>query len=167
MFLISRRIFLKDSFLTTAVLVMTESSLHGAVSPLDTLKLLQEDLVPNTLNTPTTEQINSSLYISLILQHSRIKDEDKLFIRNGVQWLNEEALEVYKKTYTQLTSAQREEVLKSISKYRWGENWIERMLTYIFEAMLGDPIYGVNKNGVGWRWLNHEAGLPRPHEAVL
>jgi len=38
------------------------------------------------------------------------------------------------------------------------------MLTLIFEALLLDPIYGVNTNNIGWNWLNHDPGVPRPNK---
>lgn len=167
MILNSRRTFLKESSLITAVLVMSGSKLFGAVTPLETIALVQEDLFPDSAGVPTTKEINSVSYLSLILHHSRVSDSDKKFIRNGVQWLNEDAVNIYNKTYTKLSYKQRQDVLKSISKHRWGENWIHTMLTYIFEAMLSDPIYGSNKNQAGWKWLNHIAGEPRPTKALL
>lgn len=142
---------------------MPQGKLFGAVSPSITLELVQEDLFPTSPNLD-----NSAFgYISLILNHSHVRDEDKQFIRNGIQWLNEEAVELYKKTYTNLSSTQRQNTLKSISEQRWGRSWIKDILTYIMEATLGDPIYSINKNESGWKWLNHESGLPRPKEALL
>ena len=163
MFLESRRFFFKNTFLSTAVLIMPNGKLFGAVTPSNTIALVQEDLFP----TSPKLYNNASRYISLILNHSHVSDEDKQFIRNGVQWLNEESVELYKKTYTNLTSTQRQNTLQTISEYRWGQSWIENMLTYIMEATLGDPLYGINKNKTGWKWLNHASGLPRPKEALL
>ncbi len=167
MFLTSRRTFLKKSFLTSAVLVMSGGKLFGAVSPLQTIELVQQDLFPSTSNVPTTNDINAYAYLVTILHHSRVSDSHKAFIRNGVQWLNEESIKMYKKTYMQLLSQERQNVLKNIAKYRWGENWIDTILTYIFEAMLGDPIYGGNKNQAGWKWLHHKGGNPRPTKALV
>ena len=163
MFLDSRRTFLKSTFLTTAVLVMSGSELFGAVSPLQTLDVVQEDLFPHVKRLG----IDSSLYLTLILNHSRVTDEDKKFIRNGVQWLNEEAVLQHKQTYIKLSETKRQHVLKIIAKERWGKNWIDTMLTYLMEAILGDPIYGANKNGAGWKWLDHTSGLPRPTKAYM
>jgi len=163
MFLNSRRIFLKSTFLTTAVLVMSGNKLFGAVSPLQTITVVQEDLFPQAKKLG----IKSSAYITLILHHSRVTDDEKAFLRNGVQWLNEEAVSRYKQTYVKLSSNERQNILKSISKEKWGKNWINKMLTYIMEASLGDPIYGANINAAGWTWLNHVSGLPRPKKAYL
>ena len=116
---------------------------------------------------PSGSQINASAYLVKILNHSHVTDEDKEFIKNGVKWLNEEAVTKYNTTYTKLTSSKRQETLKTISQVRWGESWIDEMLTYSLEAMISDPVYGVNKNQSGQRWLHFEAGLPSPKEALL
>ncbi len=163
MFLDSRRTFLKNSFLSTAILVLSCSSVYGAVSPLKTINLVQEDLFPFT----KTHSVNTASYIQIILNHSHVNDDEKNFIRNGVQWLNEEAVDKYGKTYTHLDSKQRQNILEIISKENWGESWIESMLSYIMEAIFSDRVYGVNPNQTGQRWLNHSNGLPRPTKAFL
>jgi len=163
MLLKSRRTFLKTTFLSSAVIVMSGGKLFGATSSLQTLSIVQNDLFPHA----KLLGANASAYISVIFHHSLVSDSDKQYLRNGVQWLNEEAVKEYKKQYTQLRPQERQNILKIISKHRWGENWIETVMTYIVEAMLGDPIYGINKNEAGWKWLNHESGLPRPKEALL
>ena len=100
--------------------------------------------------------------MSIVLNHSRITDEDKEFIKNGVKWLNEEAVSQYNTIYTKLTSGERQNILKTISQVRWGDSWINEMLTFALEATLGNPIYGANKNQAGWKWLAYEGGLPHP-----
>ena len=163
MLLKSRRNFLKSGFLGGAVFVMSGCELFGVVTPLQTIAQVQLDLFPHAHK----NNINTPAYLTSILNHSRVTEDNKTFIRNGVKWLNEEAVEMYKKTYVKLSSQERQEVLKSISEARWGESWIHTMLTYIFEAMLSDPIYGANKNEAGWKWLNFRGGLPRPTKALV
>lgn len=163
MFKDSRREFLKKSFLSVAVLLMPKGKLFGAVYPLDTLALLQDDLFAYAKELG----VDSRSYINIILHHSRVSDYDKRYIRNGVQWINEDAVSMYKKTYTELSKQQRQKLLKKISKQRWGESYIKDILTYIMEAMFSDPIYAVNKNQAGQKWLNYHSGLPRPKKALL
>jgi len=167
MILKSRRMFLKAGFLSSVVFITVDSELFGAVTVMQTISLVQEDLFPQSVGVPTKKEINATAYLALILQHPRVTNQDKEYIKNGVKWLNEEAVSKYKKVYTKLTPTQRQAVLKDISLQRWGEVWISDILKYIFEAMLGDPIYGINKNESGWKWLKHSAGLPRPKEAYL
>jgi hypothetical protein len=158
-----RRTFLKAGFLSSAVFVMSGCELFSITTPQDTIKTLQTDLFPKAKELG----VNTSSYISIILHHSRVSDEDKAFIKNGVKWLNEEAVSIYKTTYTKLLAEQREEVLKSIVETKWGESFMYNMHSYLFEAMLGDPIYGGNNKEAGWKWLHFTGGQPRPKEMYL
>ena len=163
----SRRNFIKGGFVGSIVLLSVDSVLFGGVRIADTVSVLQDDLFPNSTGVPNQEQTNAKAYLFLILNHSRISDEQKRFIKNGIKWLNEESVSKYKKLYTKLTYTERQNILEDISKISWGESFIEAMLKYILEATLGDPIYGINKDECGWKWLNHKGGLPRPKEAYL
>ncbi len=46
------------------------------------------------------------------------------------------------------------------------ENWLARVLTVIWEATLLDPHYGINKKMIGWKWLHHAYGHPRPDNSA-
>lgn len=159
----SRRTFLKTSFLTTAVIVMSGSELFGAVYPLETMVIAAEDLFPHAKKLG----INIRAYLLIILHHTRVTDEDKIFIRNGAQWLNEAAVAEFRQTYRQLSATKRQKILKIVSKEKWGENWIHTILAYIMEATFSDKVYGVNKNENGQKWLNFTPGMPRPKEPLL
>ncbi len=159
----NRRVFLKNSFLTLGVLVFSKNRLFASVTPLETIRLLQEDLFPLIKKL----QSNSALYMLKILNHSKISNSNKQFIRNGVKWLNEESVALYGNTYTTLSFEKRQDVLKRISQVRWGESFIYTMLQYIMESILGDPIYEINKDELGWAWLEHKTGYPRPKRAFL
>jgi hypothetical protein len=162
-FLNARRDFLKNSFLSIGVLVMMEGEFFGAVSPLETLSLVQNDLFPFAHELG----VNTPAYLGIVLKHSRISDVDKIFLRNGVQWLNEEALERHQSVYSKLSFSQRENILQTISKKKWGESWIHVILTYTMEAIFSDRVYGVNPLDSGEKWLAHAAGCPRPSKALL
>ena len=160
---LSRRNFLKTGFLSSAVLVMSGCDLFAITTPQETLALLQKDLFPqaNALGIATAP------YLSIVFHHSRISKADKVYLKNGVKWLNEEAVTLYKRSYTQLLSTQREAVLRSFTQESWGESYLANVMNYLFEAMLGDPIYGGNNKEAGWKWLAFEGGQPRPKERYL
>ena len=159
----SRRTFFQTAFLGTSLLFISGKGVFASVTPLQTLELVQVDLFPQTM----VENANAFAYLSVILKHSHISNENKQFLRNGTRWLNEEAVKEYKEVYTKLNKDQRQNILKIVAKESWGRGWIKTVLTYIMEATLGDPIYGINKNETGWKWLEHESGLPRPKETLL
>ena len=142
---------------------MSGNQLFGAVTLNQTIFLLQHDLFPFA----DVLHVDVSGYISIILNHTRVTDEDKQFIRNGVQWLNEESVTQYRKIYITLQLKERQNILNTISKERWGESFIDEILTYTMEAVFSDPIYGVNIKRAGQKWLGFENGLPYPKEALL
>ena len=159
----SRRTFLKASFLSSFVVVMGAYDIFDKIKPSPSLNLVQKDLFPfaQELN------VNMPQYMSIILAHSRISETDKEFILNGVKWLNEEAVAMYEKLYTKLTSNERQSVLKNIVQESWGESWISTLLTYTMEAIFSDKIYGVNPQEKAHKWLAFDMGLPRPTKALL
>jgi len=160
---LQRRAFLKTGFLSSAVVVMNGCTVFGITTPRDTIKILQNDLFPkaNELG------INAADYIGIVLKHSRITKEDKKYLINGVKWLNEYAVEMYKKQYTKLLAHERQKVLEGFSQESWGSSWLDTVLRYTFEASFGDPIYGANKMQAGWNWLEFRGGEPRPKKAFL
>lgn len=163
MILNSRRTFFKTAFLGGAVLVMSGVNVYGAVSPMQTMALVQKDMFPYI----DDFEVNTEKYLTLILNHSRVDEEEKKFLRNGVGWLNEDALKMYNDMYINLTSDKRQAVLRYISGYRWGENWIDSMLTYIMEALFSDKAYGVNEYAKASKWIDFKAGYPHPKEPYL
>ena len=163
----NRRNFLKAGLLSSVIFVASKGKLLGATTTLDTLKVMQKDLLFGADKMPTYEQINPNKYLTLIFNHSRIDAEQKKYLRNGATWLNEEAMEMYEKSYPSLDADKRQRVLISFSSHSWGESYIHKILTYMMEAMLGDPLYGGNKNGSGWKFLNHQGGQPSPKELYL
>ena len=159
----TRRKFLQYGFLSTSIVLFDGCTLFGVTTPYKTLSVLQYDLVPKAQEL----ELDVNSYIHTVLRHSRISKSDKVFLKNGVKWLNEESIQRYHKEYTKLTTHQRQEILNTIAQTGWGEDFLYDVIGYTFEAMLGDPIYGVNKNEKGWRWLHFTGGLPRPKEAFL
>ena len=159
----TRRNFLIAGFLTTSIVVMNSGKFFSTTSPKDTFDTLQNDLFPKAKELG----VNVSAYLSLILHHSRITQEDKDYLRSGVKWVNETSIELYSKLYTELNTGQRETLLETINAEEWGENYLSTLLSYIMEAMFSDPIYGVNQNRAGQKWLGFKNGLPYPKEAYL
>jgi len=166
--LINRRRFLEFGFLSVGILLFEGNKLHSVVKPIDTILTLQYDLFPKSRFAPDINLAHFGSYLeNVILKHSRIREIDKEFLINGTKWLNEEAIKLYGKNYTLLNKTQRETTLQKISKTKWGDSWLYDIFSYLFEALLGDPIYGINQDEVGWRWLGFKGGEPRPKKAYL
>ena len=160
---LSRRNLLKVGFLSSAVFVMNGCTLFSVTTPKETMATLHKDLFPKA----KTLNIETIPYLNIVFHHSRIDEDEKEFLKNGVKWLNEEALNMFDNSYVKLSSQKRQLVLQTIVKENWGENFMYKTMSYMFEAMLGDPIYGGNNQEAGWKWLNFEGGQPRPREVYL
>lgn len=159
----NRRNFLKAGVLSSAVVIMSGCSVFGITTTRNTIKVLENDLFPkaNELGIDTAD------YISIILRHPRVTQEDKRFLKNGAKWLNETSVEMFQKQYTKLSFEKRQLILKNITSTEWGNSWCSTVLGYTFEAAFGDPIYGGNNKEAGWKWLAFEGGKPRPTEVYL
>ena len=97
--------------------------------------------------------------------HQQPTAQDEIdFIFKGVGWLNGYTEKNLGQPFTALNQQEKETTLRAISRSRAGENWLSMLISNIFEAMLAPPSYGGNPDGVGWKWLSHQAGFPLPPE---
>lgn len=120
---------------------------------------------PNDGNGPSAKDINAFGYIMWVLHDSlNRKTEDNEYIIEGLDWANETAQEIYFKPFVELNQEEREVLVGKFTQLNWGKSWSSVMITLIFEALLLDPIYGGNTDELGWKWLNHTPGHPRPTE---
>ncbi len=167
--LINKRTFLLRAagFLATFFLPpLIVSSAKGHTSnqlkdPWKTIEVVQNHLFPSDADSPGANEINAITYLQNVITNFTIDQDEKEFILNGVKWLNDLSLEKYEEVFTQLPFIQQEEMLRHITRSKSGRRWISKLLTYIFEALLSDPVYGGNPAGVGWKWLGHHPGFPR------
>ena len=89
-------------------------------------------------------------------------DGDPDFIVKGITWLNDLSQKTHGAYFVALNQPQQDKVLKQVAKSQAGENWLSILLYYLTEALMLDPIYGGNPDMIGWKWLQHQAGFPRP-----
>ncbi len=111
---------------------------------------------------PSAKDINALAYLHQVMKVQPISVDEKEFIINGVGWLNGFAQSEQGKPFVQLSFQEKEDILRIISNSNAGENWLTTLLAYLFEAMLAPSAYGGNPNGIGWQWLEHQAGFPLP-----
>ena len=127
-----------------------------------TIAQVQETLFPAAEDVPGASDFGADVYLHRAIENPNADGEDKDFIKRGVGWLDDLTQQSFKKTFLQLTAAQQQEMIEKIVSSRAGRNWVSMLLSYILEALLSDPVYGGNKNGIGWKWLQHQPGYPAP-----
>ncbi len=128
----------------------------------DILKASQIHMFPKTEEAPGSEDINATVYLQVVLSDKNGDPEEQDIIKSGITWVEEEAQETEQKSFLSLKEDGRERVLRSMETHGWGERWLSLILLYIFEALLSDPLYGGNPDGIGWAWLDHYPGVPGP-----
>ena len=126
------------------------------------LDAVQRHLFPSEPEAPGAHEIQALKYLKFILNQDPNKSWDLEFILQGAGWLEEMALQLTQLSFLELDETQRERVLRRIEKSEAGSNWLSLLLLYLIEALLADPVYGGNPNGIGWHWLAHIPGFPTP-----
>lgn len=161
-------LFSNDSFSATTEHTAENKQVENKTDLLDkharqTLSAVQGHLFPKAGDSPGAGDINALTYLqNNVLNDSARDQEEKQFILNGVGWLDDLSISTLNNNFIKLDEHQREKLLRKIEKSSAGENWLSTMLLYIFEALLSDPVYGGNPEGIGWKWLEHQPGFPRP-----
>jgi gluconate 2-dehydrogenase gamma chain len=169
---VSRRNLLKSAAGATGVMALPAFSLDSRAQitlvelkktdPWLTLDATLAHLLPTSSTGPGAVDINALEYLYQVMTVQPTSPEEKEFIVKGVGWLNGFANSEYSKEFVHLSFDEKELLLRGISRSRAGENWLNTLLNYIFEAMLAPPSYGGNTDGIGWQWLEHQAGFPLP-----
>ena len=170
----SRRGFLKSAAGMGAMATLPAFSLNAKAltslselvktEPWLTLDATLNQLLPSSPTGPSAKDINATAYLFQVMTVQPTEQDEKDFILKGVGWLNSYANSEKSADFAQLNFADKEQLLRGISRSRAGQNWLNTLLGYIFEAMLAPPSYGGNPDGIGWQWLEHQAGFPLPEK---
>lgn len=175
---LSRKTFVKSLLISGAALHLpwlsscSETNESLDVKPLtkDQFKLLttvQEVLFPSDGNGPSASEINAGAYIVWLLNDSEQDPDENNYIIEKLDEFAEYCKEETGSNFLDLNSKEQHDFIKKTSRVKWGRTWLSRLLTLIFEALLLDPQYGSNPDGIGWKWLNHNPGSPRPTKNLL
>lgn len=172
---ISRKAFVKTLLLSGVALQLpwlhacTDDEDPGQIQPLDStqfknLRSLQEILFPNDGNGPGALQVHADRYLVWVLNDPLMDQEEKDFITEKLNKFNMICIKDHTTDFYKLDQKEKETYVEKVAQSQWGKKWVSRLLTLIFEALLLDPVYNVNPEQVGWEWLEHNPGQPRPDE---
>ena len=127
-----------------------------------TLSKVHNVLFPVDQFGPGAKDFRTVEYLDWAISDDNLDIEDKNYIIKGIGWIDEASMDKYNKPFIELTDKEIESLVDIVSKSDWGESWLSRNLTYIFEAQFSDELYRSNIGGKGWKWLSHYPGYPRP-----
>ncbi|RMF88348.1 MAG: gluconate 2-dehydrogenase subunit 3 family protein [Nitrospirae bacterium] len=136
-----------------------------AADPWPTLAAVHRRLWPDDGHGPGAEEIRATPYLRQRLAEPDFDPEERRFLLQGAGWLEELARKEEGAPFPDLPPERADRLLRRIQRSEAGERWLSSLVTYVVEALLADPVYGGNPGGVGWSWLRHVPGFPRPTRA--
>ena len=170
----NRRYFLKSAAGMGAVVALSHFSANanpqGTLShliktdPWLTLDATLNQLLPSSDTGPSASDIHATAYLYQVMTVQPTEQDERTFILKGVGWLNNYAQSQQSTSFAQLDFDKKEQLLRDISGSNAGQQWLNTLLGYLMEAMLAPQSYGGNPNGIGWQWLEHQAGFPLPEK---
>jgi gluconate 2-dehydrogenase gamma chain len=126
------------------------------------VRAVQSILLPKDETGPGALELKAPEYLLWVLSDPRRNPRDNEYILKGFAKLEQQALYNFNKNFGRLTGKEQEDLIGRMSLTDWAANWLSTLLTFIFEAMFANPNYGSNPDGIGWKWLQHQAGMPQP-----
>jgi len=152
----NRRNFL---ILTSLSVALSQVSYAKGIEPKSAIVLetVYNHLFPKTSTMPNAKEFGAVEYLIKNINSSYFPKEDANLIIQG-------AIDFASSFDNFLTASQKEQssMIDTASNNDYGYEWLSKLVYYGFEALLSDPIYGGNKNQVGWKSVQHKAGQPRP-----
>ena len=128
-----------------------------------TLDAVQMQLFPDDGDGPSAHDLNALRYLEWALTDPDNRDDgDPEFIIKGIGWLEDLSQTTFGQRFSTLSHSQQQRLLSRTANSEAGGNWMSLLIYYLLEALLLDPLYGGNPNQIGWKWLGHQGGFPRP-----
>ncbi len=132
-----------------------------------TLSAVVDRLLPSGgPDSPGARDANTAAYFDALLATDEMPQKVKDRVRRGLGNCDSLAQRHFRaRSFSQLSSARRDAVLRGIERKREGVHWLRNMIELTLECFFGDPVHGGNPGEIGWRWIDHRPGTPRPVKA--
>jgi gluconate 2-dehydrogenase gamma chain len=149
----------RRAFITLCTVLLTQNiygeSKNISITPWNIIDDTLQHLFPKSNNFAGSKNLGIDQFIKIVSQ-------DKYFDKSDLEFLIFGAKKLFNrnKDFLLQNKDEKEKALREFEKEY--QNWLSLLIYYGFEGMLSDPIYGGNKNLLGYKALEHNAGLPRP-----
>lgn len=129
------------------------------------LDAVQMQLFPDDGNGPSARDLRALSYLEWVITDPvNVDDGDPKFIGKGIESLTHVSQTDHGVGFVELTPELQNKVLERITQSKFGKNWLSLLVYYLTEALMLDPYYRANPDMIGWMWLEHRPGFPRPVE---
>jgi len=119
---------------------------------------VQRHMFPKGLSMPDADRFGALGYLKETVAHPTFDPDIREMLFEGARRLDH----LSGGAFLSLHSNERELLLRRFEEEAFGEYWLAHLMNLTLEALLGDPIYGGNREEVGWRAFGLSPGKPRP-----
>lgn len=130
-----------------------------------TFEAVQETLWPAGDGCPGARDVRATAFLDAALGSPDVLPSQAAYLRAHLPTLEAQARARGREAFHALAPADRDAALSAFLDTPDGPAWVRIVLMYTVEAVLGDPVHGINPDGVGWAWAGLEPGDPRPASA--
>ena len=123
-----------------------------------TIAAVQAHMFPKGSKLPSAEEMNVVQFVFETITHPSYDKDIRLFVIEGA----EEFIQREKTPFVSMSHENKERALRAYEKTGYGSSWLSRIMTLTMEGLFSDPIYGANKNEIGWKSIDAYGGQPRP-----
>jgi gluconate 2-dehydrogenase gamma chain len=121
-----------------------------------TVAAFAERLMPGEPGKPGATDANVLNYIDLALAGAYADQQD--FYRRGLAQLDDYCRKTYRQPFVKLSTSQQDEVILALEQgkasgfaFPTAQSFFNTLRTHTMEGMFADPVYGGNKDFVGWK----------------
>jgi gluconate 2-dehydrogenase gamma chain len=130
-----------------------------------TIAAFVERLMPSAPGKPGSHDAGVLNYIDLALAGAYSDLQD--FYRRGLAQLDAYCRKTHNEHFVRLDAARQDEVIRTMeegkaTEFTWptGQEFFNTLRTHTMEGMFADPIYGGNKDYVGWKLVGFPGAQP-------
>jgi len=121
-----------------------------------------ETLFPPAPGEPGAAEVNAVGHVDAALADPDFGPTDRRLVLSGLRRLDALARAAHGRPFADLEPEARLAAVEALGREPEGARSTAVVLGLVFEAAYGDPVYGVNPDGIGWASIGHEPPRPRP-----
>lgn len=127
-----------------------------------TLAACAARVLPSEEDAPGATDVNVVGWIDALVADEAIEEDTKARIRGGAAELHRFAKTRGAVEFARLEPGPQDEGVKRFEGDWESQLFLRALIAWTMEALLGDPVHGVNPDETGWRWAHRRPGYPRP-----
>jgi gluconate 2-dehydrogenase gamma chain len=131
-----------------------------------TLEAASLRILPSEEGSPGAREVNGIGYLDAVLQEPEILPDTVTRVRAGAARLDAHAKGLGASSFADLDADAMDAGIRLFEATWDDQRWLRTMISFLLEALLGDPVHGGNPGEIGWTWAQMKPVEPRPKDAT-